>query len=214
MENQVPQPGDSKPKISASTQKPSIMKELINYSVTNVIEPKSKEIVSNLLTGVIGMFSEAANKSVDKWIYPEGSPRTNNTNRNSTGGVYVPSTNYTVYSTKSTPAQQKQKEQSINKRSSTQVNYIWVETSKQAQEIISTLKEDIDNYKKASVARLYEMLVDENGKQLIATVFTDFTHGWTEEHLPMMSYYQETTGPNRGKYFIDLPKPVNIENVN
>lgn len=213
MENQVPQQGNSLPKISATTEKPSIFKEMVKYSVENVIEPKSKELACNFLTGVIGMFSDAATKSVDRWIYPDGSPRTNNSNK-SGNGIYVPSTNYTVYSTKNTTAQQRAKEPSINKRSSTQVNYIWVDTAKQAEEIISTLKENIDNYRKASVASLYEQLVDENGKQLITTVFTDFTHGWTEEHLKMMSYYQETSGPNRGKYFIDLPRPVNIENVN
>lgn len=198
-----------KPKISnATVEKPSILKELIKYSVEEVIEPKSKEMMSNVLTGTVGMFSDALTKSIDRWIYPEGAPKKNNTSKS--GGVYLPSTNYTVYSRSTSDNKPKE---SINQRSSVNINYIWVETEQQAKDIVTDLKEDIDNRGKATVASLYEKLVDENGKQLIQTNFTDFTHGWTKEHLPQIGFYREVSGQNRGKYFIDLPRPVNIENV-
>lgn len=195
---------NKKPVIDGVTvKKHSIRRELANYAIKEVIEPKSKELMSSMFTGIISMFADAATKSVDRCIYPDGAPRRNQGNQNSRNGVYVSNTNYAIHSRSYDPAP---KPDPISTRSSYDVNYIWVDEEWKAKDIIGALKEDIDNYKKAKVATLYEMAK-------IPTTFSDFKFGWTAEHLSQIGYYREVSGENRGKYFIDLPRPVNIENI-
>ncbi len=192
-DKQLPQAQNNKPVISnATVKKPSIVKELVSYSVENVVEPRMKEMTRDVCTGFLNMVNDALTKSIDRLIYPDGnSPHKNN----SSVKTYTPTTNYTVYSkTNSKPPRE-----SIGTRSSIEVNYIWVETEDEAKQIVNTLIENIDNYGKAKVADLYEMVK-------IPTTFSDYKFGWSD--TKGIGYYRD-----RGKYFIDLPKPVNIENV-
>lgn len=196
---QLPQPEENKkPKIAnATVKKNTIGSEILNYVVKEEIEPRSKELMRNIITGTFNMINDALNKGVDKWIYPDGSGPRRVVKSNGPGN-YIPRTNYstTVVSTGERPQRE-----SINNRSSINVNYIWVDTEDEAKNIVATLIEDIDNYGKAKVASLYEMV----GAQ---TNFSDFKFGWTKEDVNSIGYYRD-----RGKYFIDLPKPSNIENV-
>lgn len=64
----------------------------------------------------------------------------------------------------------------------------------------------VDNYKKAKVADLYEMLTPK-----IQTSFTDYKYGWTD--TSQFSYHKEYTGEHRGQYLIDLPKPEDVTNI-
>ena len=196
-DKQLPQQANSKPQISnATVKKPSFARDLGKFALEEVIIPQSKDMMSNFFKSVINMFSDSASKVVDKTFYPDGNaPR----RPSSRPGEYHPRTNYstTVY----TREENKPPRESINSRSSIEVNYIWVDTEDQARQIVSSLIEDIDNYGKAKVATLYDMVK-------IPTNFTDFKFGWTEREVKSIGYYRD-----RGKYFIDLPKPVNIENV-
>lgn len=200
-EKQVPQ------KSTATVKKPSILRDLLNYAVREEIEPRSKEIVRNVITGTLNMFNDAATKSVDKWIYPEG----NSPKRTTSKGIgnYQPHTNYAtrVYSTSSNESAKPQRE-TVNTRSSLDVQLVWVDNERDANDIISTLLEEIDNYGKAKVATYYEK-VSSVCNVHIPTNFADFKYGWTKEERAGISYFRD-----RGKYFIDLPKPVNIENIN
>ena len=195
----LPQPENKKPKIAnATVKKNTIGGEILNYVIKEEVEPRSKELMRNIITGTFNMINDALNKGVDKWIYPEGNGPQRVTRNGNAIGNYVPRTNYntTVINT----GNQAPKE-SINQRSSINVNYIWVETEDQAKNIVGSLIEDIENYGKAKVASLYEMV----GSQ---TNFADFKFCWTKEDINRIGYYRD-----RGKFFIDLPKPVNIENV-
>lgn len=184
---------NSKPQISnATVKKPSIMRELVKYSVEEVVIPQSKDAMSSFMKSVINMFGDAMTKSIDKAFYKDEVPRRQHSNT----GTYQARTNYRVYSTSNEPKPQRE---SINQRSSIDVNYIWVDTEAEARQIVSSLIEDIENYGKCKVATLYEMVK-------IPTTFTDFKFGWVD--TKGISYYRD-----RGKYFIDLPKPINIENV-
>lgn len=194
----LPQPENKKPKIAnATVKKNTITSEIVNYVVKEEIEPRSKELVRNIITGTFNMINDALNKGVDRWIYPDGEGPRRVVKTNNGIGNYVPRTNYntTVVSTN------EPKKESINNRSSINVNYIWVDTEDEAKNIVGTLVEDIENYGKAKVASLYEMV----GAQ---TNFSDFKFGWTKDDINIIGYYRD-----RGKYFIDLPKPTNIENV-
>lgn len=185
---------NSKPQISnATVKKPSIMHELVKYSIDEVVIPQSKDAMSSFMKSVINMFGDAMTKSIDKAFYKDEVPRRQH---NSSYGTYQARTNYTVYSKSNDSKPQRE---SINQRSSIDVNYIWVDTEAEARSIVSSLIEDVENYGKCKVATLYEMVK-------IPTTFTDFKFGWTD--TKGISYYRD-----RGKYFIDLPKPINIENV-
>lgn len=188
------QANNTKPQISnATVKKPSIARELGKYAIEEVFIPQSKDMMSSFFKSVINMFGDAATKSIDKAFYPDGSPRKST----SRPGEYQPHTNYstTVYTRK----ENKLPRETISSRSSINVNYIWVDTEEQARQIVDSLIEDIDNYGNAKVATLYDMVN-------IPTNFTDYKFGWTDTRG--ISYYRD-----RGKWFIDLPKPVNVENV-
>ena len=195
----LPKVENKKPQIAnATVKKNTIGGEILNYVVKEEIEPRSKELMRNIITGTFNMINDALNKAVDKAIYPDGSAP-HRVTRNSNGiGSYVPRTNY---STTVVSNGQSGPKESINQRSSINVNYIWIDTEDQAKDVVATLIEDIENYGKAKVASLYEMV----GAQ---TNFSDFKYGWTKDDISRIGYYRD-----RGKFFLDLPKPTNIENV-
>lgn len=197
-EKQLPQGQEkSKPQISnATVKKPSITNELARYAVNEVLIPQSKDMMSNFFKSFVNMFSDAATKSIDRAFYKDEVPRRNT---RSTYGTYQSQhTNYTVYSKSNND---KPPRETIGSRSSIEVNYIWVDTEAEAKAIVGSLVEEIEMYGKATVATLYEMVHTP-------TTFADFKFGWTKDQLRSISYYRD-----RGKYFIDLPKPVNVENV-
>lgn len=192
---------NKKPEVTNVTvKKPSLLSELLKYSMEEVFIPKSKDMMRDFMTSMVNMFSDAATKSIDKAIYKDEVPRRNNSNNS---GTFV---SHTKYNTTVVKNDDRPRRETVTNRSSIDVNYIWVDTEKQAQEIIAALKEEIEFYGKAKVATLYEMLRDENGNK-IQTSFTDYKFGWTNANE--ISYYRD-----KGKYFIDLPKPRNIENIN
>lgn len=187
-----------------TVKRPSPVRELGRYAVEEVIVPQTRDMMSNFFKSMINMASDAATKTIDRAMYPDGNaPRRNKSTGDGTR-TYQPKVNYStkVYNNDSRP----QKE-SISTRSSIDVNDIWVDNQEQAKEIVSGLKELIDNYGKAKVADLYENLRDENGNK-IPTTFPDYKFGWADSSA-INSYYDSRVG----KYYIDLPKPINIENI-
>lgn len=187
-----------------TVKRPSPVRELGRYAVEEVIVPQTRDMMSNFFKSMINMASDAATKTIDRAMYPDGgAPRKSKGNSDGVR-TFQPKVNYStkVYNNDSKP----QKE-SIGTRSSIDVNDIWVDTAEQASDIITGLKELIDNYGKAKVADLYENLRDENGNK-IPTTFPDYKFGWADSSA-LRSYYDSKVG----KYYIDLPKPINIENI-
>jgi hypothetical protein len=200
---------NKKPK--ATVKRPSIFKELVTYAIKEEIEPKSTEIMHNVITGVIDMFGDAARKSVDKWMYPDGNaPVSRHTNKTN-GAVNTNATNYSVRvynSTGNSSPRRDNPKPSIGQRSSLDVQLVWVDDVEDAEEIKNSLYELIDNYQKAKVADYYET-VNRVCNTDIATTMADFKYGWTEKDRPNIGYYRD-----KGKYYISLPKPSNIEHIN
>lgn len=187
----------SKPTISnATVKKPSFLGELIKYGMKEEVEPRAKELFRNLITGSIDMTCNTLTKMVDKAVYPDGDGPKRVT-KGGTVSEYHPKVNYStsVYSSDG------KKKESINTRSSIDVNYIWVETEQQAKDIVSTLIELIDNYNKAKVADLYEMVK-------VTPNFTDYKYGWTEKERNEIGYCRD-----KGLFLISVPKPVDVTNV-
>ena len=189
--------------INATTKNRSVAGELGHYAMDEIIVPKSKEVMRDMLTGVVNMFADAARSSFDKLLYPDGNaPRKGGYNNG-----YYGTTNYTSYSkpiNNYQPSQQRGRDL-IGQRAGCDVRYIWVPSEEDAKEVIGTLKEEIDNYGKAKVATLYEKIGER-------TTFADFKYGWTDANTLGYFYDTKSPDPNR-KWFIDLPKPVDITNI-
>lgn len=187
----------------AVVKKNSIIRELVTYAVKEEIEPRSRELMRNMVTGTFNMLNDSANKMVDKWLYPDG----NAPSRGKRSGVGANEQNqYNKVFISNSSSQKPQRENNYI-RSSSDLQLVWVEDPEDAKKIIAALIEEIDNYNKAKVSTFYEK-VSEICHVHIVTNFTDHTHGWVQEDIPNMSYYRD-----RGKYFIDLPKPRNIESI-
>lgn len=184
--------------INASTKEHSVVGDLGKYVMDEYIVPKTKDVLHDTFAGIANMCSEAVQGALNKAFYGED-------NHAYRGSSSRPGTTYTTYSR---PASQQitQRRDSVGQRSSVEVKYIWVSDEQSAREIISSLKELIENYKKAKVADLYEML---NPK--VQTSFTDFKYGWVD--ASQFGYHKEYTGEHRGEYLIDLPKPIDVTNI-
>lgn len=193
--------------IKASTEERSLMKDLSKGVMEEVIVPKSKEAMRNMSTDIVNMFADAIRSCIDKLLYPDGNvPHRKN---NQSGGTYTGVTNYTSFSRSiedynKARAYGQYRRDMIGQRPGNEVKFIWVESEDKAKQIIGALKEDIDNYGKVKVASLYEMIGER-------TTMVDYKYGWTEKEADALGYYYDTN--RRGdeyKWFIDLPRPVDI----
>jgi hypothetical protein len=168
-----------------------------------IIVPKSKEVMRDMFTGIVNMFAEAARSSLDKFLYPDGGAPT----KMSSSRYYTGTTNYTSYSRpigQYQPSNQQVRD-NIGQRSGVDVKCIWVSTEDDAKDILNTLSEEIDNYGKAKVATLYEKIGEK-------TTFADFKYGWAKKEDLRYVYDSSSPDPN-AKWFIDLPKPIDITTV-
>lgn len=195
--------------IKASTEERSLMKDLSKGVMEEVIVPKSKEAMRNMSTDIVNMIADAVRSCIDKLLYPDGNvPHRKNNQGN---GTYTGITNYTSFSRSITDynnqlAYGQRGRDTIGQRPGNEVKFIWVESEEKAKQIVGALREDIDNYGKAKVASLYEMIGER-------TTMADFKFGWTEKEAPALGYYYDTNRRgNEYKWFIDLPKPVDIMN--
>jgi hypothetical protein len=190
--------------INATTKKQSVAHELGNYAMEEIIVPKSKEVMRDMFTGIVNMFADALRSSVDRVLYPDGNAPVK---RQGNGGYYTGTTNYQSFSRpigQYQPSQQRGRDP-IGQRAGCDVRYIWVPTEDDAKELIGVLREDIDNYGKAKVATLYEKIGER-------TTFADFKFGWADASQLGYSYDPSSPDPAR-KWFIDLPKPVDITGI-
>lgn len=189
--------------VKASTQDRSLMRDLGKGVMDEIIIPKSKDTMRNMFSDIIGMFADAMRSSIDRILYPDGNVPNRKPNQGM--GVYTGVTNYTSYSRSISDYQPQRGRDMIGQRSGNEVKFIWVESEEKAKMIIGALKEDIENYGKAKVASLYEMIGER-------TTFADFKYGWTDANS--IGYYYDTNRrANEYRWFIDLPKPVDITNI-
>ena len=185
----------------AQVKKQNMAKELGKYAVENVIIPQTRDALNKFFKSTINMMSDAATKSLDHVMYPGGNAPKGNTSRSGVA-TYTPSVNYStrVYKSDSRPQRE-----NVGIRSSVDLNDISFDTQEEASELLGLLKEEIENYGKAKVATLIERLRDEKGNR-IPTVFTDYNYGWVDAN----AFDYHSYG---GRYYLDLPRPINIENV-
>lgn len=195
--------------VKADTHDRSLLKELGKAAMDEVIIPKSRDTMRNMSDDIFTMFLEVLRNLRDGILYPDG----NVPNRKPMGsnGSYNRTTNYTSFSRPINdyrPSIQSQTGRDpIGMRPGNDVKYIWVWSEDDAKRIVGTLKEDIENYGKVKVAVLYEMIRER-------TTMADFTFGWTDKDVNSIGYYYDSSRrADEPKWFLDLPKPVDITNV-
>lgn len=192
-----------KPQVNASTKDKSVVGGLANYAYETYIRPKTIDLLHDMFSGFVSMGNDAIQGALNQYFYKTDKPVTRGTSQN---------TNYTSYYTRpqSGGVTVINKPQGavtpIGQRSSQEVKMIWVDTEEDAKTIIDGVTSLINNYGKAKVADLYEML---NPKPAIT--FQDYKFGWTNNS--QISYRKEYTGEHRGQWFIDLPQPIDVSNV-
>lgn len=190
--------------VKASTKERSVLRELGKGAMEEVIIPKSRETMRNMSDDIFTMILEVLRSLRDGILYPDGNIP-HKSSPNSTG-VYTGTTNYTSFSTpinKYQPSSPKGRDL-IGQRPGNEVKYVWVWTEEDAKRITGTLREDIENYGKVKVAVLYEMIKER-------TTMSDFTFGWTDANA-IGYHYDGSRRADEPKWFIDLPKPVDITN--
>ena len=190
--------------VKASVEDRSLIKDLGKAAMNEVVIPKSREAMRNMSDDLFQMFIDFLRRIRDGVLYPDGNIPTR---RNSSGsGVYTSTTNYTSYSRPigNYQPQQRNYRDTIGQRPGNEVKKIWVESEEKARQIIGALREDIDNYGKVKVASLYEMIGER-------TTMADYHYGWVDANS--IGYYYDTS--RRGdefKWYIDLPRPVDLVN--
>lgn len=195
-------------KVKAATEDKSLLRDLGKGAMEEVIIPKSKEAMRNMSDDLFQMAIEFFRKVRDGILYPDGNVPVRRSNQGN--GVYTGTTNYTSYSRpindyrpQGYPGESRGYRDTIGQRPGNEVKSIWVESEDKAKQIIGALREDIDNYGKVKVATLYEMIGER-------TTMADFRFGWTDASA--IGYYYDTNRRDEFKWFIDLPKPVDIIN--
>ena len=188
--------------VKASTQERSLIHDIGKSAMEEVIVPKSKEVMRDMSSGIISMFADAFRNMIDSILYPDGNVPSRKSSQGT--GYYTGTTNYTSFSRPINNYQPQKGRDTIGQRSGNEVKFIWVESEEKAKQIIGALKEDIDNYGKAKVASLYEMIGER-------TTFADFKYGWTDPGA-LGYYYDSSRRGSEYKWFLDLSKPVDITN--
>lgn len=194
--------------VEASTQDRSLVKDLAKGAMEEVIIPKSRDAMRNMSDDIFNMVLDALRSLRDGFLYPNG----NVPNRRPTPGngiqTYNGQTNYTSFSTPINTYQPSNSpiKDTIGQRPGNEVKYVWVESEDKANQIVNTLKADINHYGFVKVASLYEMIG-------VRTTMADFKFGWTKNELNSIRYYYDTNRrPDEYRWFIDLPRPVDILN--
>ncbi|WP_130837548.1 hypothetical protein [Lachnoclostridium sp. Marseille-P6806] len=188
---------NNKPIIKATSKNHSPVNDIGKKVMEDYIVPKSKDVIHDALAGLTSMIGDAIQGAINQAIYGEDRPQQSSSGHTGYSTFYTKPQNISVSSTVSN---------SIGKRSSTEVKYIWVQSEEDARLITNTMRDNISQYGKCKVADLYEMVTPK-----IQTTFQDYKFGWVDPNG--IGYHKEYTGEHRGEYILDLAKPIDVTNV-
>lgn len=181
------------PKIKASYKKKTLGQDVGKYVLDEYIVPKSKDLVHDTLASILDIFTDSLQGALNKTIYGEDRPR-----KKKSG------TNYSSFSEAISARSESSSRTSLNRRSSTQVAGLWVETEDEADEIVNRMRMYIDRYGHAKVSDLYQMFDPP-----LPIIFTDYKFGWKDESD--IRYEKVRTGEHRGEFEIITADPVPVK---
>lgn len=167
-----------------NVEKTSVAHDIFTQAKNDILVPRTKEVVNGTAVDLIYMIGDYFANLVGKFIFgpdavqgPRGGGRTGYSNI-SRSPVRT-----------ATP--------SIGTRSSSDLQYVFVETEDKARRIQNEMIESIRKYGKVRVADLYEK------SEKVKPIFTDYSYGWTNE---ADIHYMR----NRDGYYFNMPNPTKI----
>lgn len=174
----------------------SLLGDILRDTYKQIIVPKSKEIVNNMLVDGIYMISDYLSNVIGKKIFGPGTFIPSNKK----GGGNPSRTNYSgAYKQNGYQQQNQPPQQNVGMRSSTELQYVVAESREQAEEWKNDMVAAIRRFGHVPVSSLYEKT---GGK--IKPLFNDFDYGWNREED--IHYVRNADG-----YWFNLPKPTRIK---
>lgn len=187
--------------VKASTEKPSFLSGVGKYVIEEYIAPQANDMMHDILAKMGSGLNDAFQGALNKIFYHQDAGRRTGGSTGSTSYTSYYSRPQTSYNTTSRTTHD-----AIGSRSSTQVNIITVDTEEDAKRLCNFLQDLIRNYKVAKVSDLYSSLTPK-----VQVTFQDYKFGWTNPND--IRYKPIFSGPDRGKYQLDLPAPIEITNI-
>lgn len=186
------------PTVKATTEQPSVVKELGKYVMDEYIAPKTKDILHDMFAGLMSAINDGMQGAINKIFYGED----NGVRKTSSGGTSYNS----FYRSASSAATSGSHSTNIARRSSTEVQIVYVDTEQDARDLVSWMQDTIQNYGKVKVSDLYQSLTPK-----IPVSFQDVKYGWTNPNE--IGYHKVYAGEHRNQFQLDMPKPIDITGV-
>lgn len=164
----------------------SVLNDILTQTKEDIIIPKSKEIVNSTFTEIVYMVGDYLTNAFAKIIFGKDAIVTKGRGNNQT-----------AYSNISRRQAQQVVQQNIGVRSSTNLQYVVVDSEIKAKQIQNDLISAIQQYGKVRVADLYEK------SEKVKPIFSDYNYGWTN---PADVHYMR----NRDGYWFNMPEPIKI----
>ena len=184
--------------VSATTKKTSVMGDVGRYVMDEYIIPQATDAMHDLLAKLGSGANDAFQGALNKFFYKEDHGRAYR-------GSSSSHTSYTTYYTTPSSSQASGRD-NIARRSSSEVRVVVVDREEDAKKLVGFLQDLIRNYHVAKVSDLYSSLTPK-----VPIAFTDYKYGWVNANE--IGYHPIFSGPDRGKYQLDLPAPIDISNI-
>lgn len=194
----------------------SLIGGIFRDCVDTILVPKSKEILTNVLTDGVYAFADFFVQVAQRRVWKNGQPYQSSSSSRPTRTPYADryeKVNKTGQATQSQPS-------SIGNRSSTKLQYIVFRDQSSAETMRLYLVEQIEKCGHVTVAAFYQKyndLIDPNvdpndptkksDKKLLNPIFNDFNFGWTKKED--IHYVR-----NRDGYWFNLPTPTQVIHLN
>ena len=164
----------------------SVLNDILTQTKEDIIKPKIKDITNSSISEFVYMIADSFTNACAKMIYGKDAVVTK-----SRGSNQIP------YHNMSRIQAQQTVQQNIGVRSSTNLQYVVVDSEVKARQIQSDLVNAIQQYGKVRVADLYEK------SEKVKPIFSDYNYGWTN---PADVHYMR----NSDGYWFNMPEPVKI----
>lgn len=170
-----------------SNKKDSVVRDVMMQAKDDIVIPKLKEATNSMVGDIVYAIGDAITSSVTKLIFGKDTVAAR------TGTQRNPNSYSDISRRRQAP------QQSIDSRSSQDLQYVCVESQQRAEQIKQEAIESIRRYGKWRVADLYE------SSGTVRTSFSDYQYGWVNESD--IRYTRDRNG-----YWFNLPRPIQIKN--
>ena len=186
----------------------SFIESMAENLMKNYIIPGTTNIMHDMFSGFVNMLSGTAQAGIDNSFKKIGWNGVNKINPSNTGTSY----NKMFIAGGSKPVTSSTL--SVVSRDKNNIRNIFLDSEQQVKDLFDNLQDICGRYNRVTVLALYNQFVPpipSNGNFMLNNI------GWTAEGLSKFSYrkiYNDEFGSeNKGKFKIDFPAPINIQNI-